>query len=181
MFLSNNRPYKRNNISIQKVENGCIINSTVKIVKKRVAILGQMRRKTYLCNDELKKKLNRMNKLTTKEEEVMEHIWELGPCAPKDVQALYPEPQPHINTIATMFQSLERKKFLSHRAVGRGYIYEPAIKKEDYGRSKLGVFVDHYFKHSYLKLVETLVRDEKVNEQDLLDYLQELRNEKQSK
>ena len=135
-----------------------------------------MKGKTYLCSDELKTKLNCMNKLTAKEEEVMEHIWELGPCAPKDVQALYPEPRPHINTIATMFQSLERKKFLTHRSEGRGYIYEPAIKKEDYGRSKLGVFVDHYFKHSYIKLVETLVQDEKVTEQDLLEYLQELRN-----
>ena len=117
-----------------------------------------------------------MNKLTAKEEEVMEHIRELGPYAPKEVQARYGEPQPHVNTIATVFQSLERKKFLTHRAVGRGYIYEPAVTKEDYGRSKLGVFVDHYFKHSYIKLVETLVQDEKVTEQDLLDYLQELRN-----
>ena len=139
-------------------------------------MLGRVDGIDYLCTVELKKKLNSMNKLTAKEEEVMEHIWELGPCAPKEVQARYREPQPHVNTIATVFQSLERKNFLTHRTAGRGYIYEPAVTKEDYGRSKLGVFVDHYFKHSYIKLVETLVQDEKVTEQDLLDYLQELRN-----
>ncbi len=50
-----------------------------------------------------------MEKLTGKEEEVMEMIWKIGPCAPKDVVAEYEEPKPHINTIATMFQSLERK------------------------------------------------------------------------
>lgn len=116
-----------------------------------------------------------MIKLTTKEEEVMEKIWQLGSCTPKDVQATYDEPVPHINTIATVFQILERKGFLTHEPKGRGYIYMPAIEKEDYGRSKLGVFVDHYFKRSYLKLVETLVQDEKVTEQELLDYLQELR------
>ena len=142
-------------------------------------MFGSISRKTYLCTIELKRKLKRMNKLTAKEEEVMEHIWELGPCAPKDVQARYEAPQPHINTIATMFQSLERKQFLTHRTAGRGYIYEPAISKENYGRSKLGTFVDRYFKRSYLKLVETLVEEEKVTEQDLLDYLQELRNAKQ--
>ena len=51
-----------------------------------------------------------MEKLTSKEEEIMELIWKLGSCSPKDVQAEYPEPKPHINTIATMFQSLEKRK-----------------------------------------------------------------------
>ena len=116
-----------------------------------------------------------MNKLTSKEEEVMEHIWELGPCTPKDVQARYAEPQPHINTIATVFQSLERKHFLSHRPVGRGYVYEPIISKDDFGDSKLGGFVDKYFKHSYMELVSKLVTDEKVSEEELMDFLTELR------
>jgi predicted transcriptional regulator len=120
-----------------------------------------------------------MNKLTAKEEEVMDKIWQLGPCTPKDVQSTYEEPVPHINTIATMFQFLERKGFLTHEPKGRGYIYSAAINQEDYGRSKLGTFVDRYFKQSYLKLVETLVQDEKVSEQELMDYLQDLRNSKQ--
>ena len=123
-----------------------------------------------------KKHVESMNKLTTKEEEVMEQIWEIGPCAPKDVQARYPEPQPHINTIATVFQSLERKHFLTHKTMGRGYIYEPAVNKDDYGRTKSGGFVDHYFKHSYMELVSSLVAEEKVSEQELLSFLEELKN-----
>ena len=122
-----------------------------------------------------------MNKLTAKEEEVMERIWQMGECAPKQVQALYPEPQPHINTIATVFQLLERKGFLTHRPVGRGYLYQPAVSKEDYGRTKLGGFVDRYFKHSYMELVQTLVADEKVSEQELLDFLSELKRNKDLK
>ena len=133
--------------------------------------------KLYLCPIKLKKPLKRMNKLTTKEEEVMEQIWEIGPCAPKDVQARYPEPQPHINTIATVFQSLERKHFLMHKPVGRGYIYEPIVSKEDYGRTKLGGFVDRYFKHSYMELLSSLVAEEKVSEQELIDFLHELKKQ----
>lgn len=116
-----------------------------------------------------------MQKLTAKEEEVMEFIWQLGECAPKDVVAKYAEPQPHVNTIATMVQSLERKGYVGHRQQGRGYIYFPLVSQEDYGRSKLGGFVDRYFKHSYIKLVSTLVEDEKLSEQELLDYLNELK------
>ena len=107
----------------------------------------------------------------------MEFIWQLGECAPKDVVALYPEPRPHINTVATMVQSLERKGYVGHRVQGRGYIYFPVITQEEYGRTKLGGFVDRYFKRSYLKLVETLVEEEKVSEQELLDFLNELKQQ----
>lgn len=122
-----------------------------------------------------KKIVERMQKLTAKEEEVMELMWQLGECAPKDIVAQYPEPQPHVNTIATMVQSLERKGYISHRPQGRGYIYFPVVKQEDYGRTKLGGFVDRYFKHSYIKLVSSLVEEEKLSEQELLDFLKELK------
>lgn len=121
-----------------------------------------------------------MQKLTAKEEEVMELIWQLGECAPKDIVAQYPEPQPHVNTIATMVQSLERKEYVGHRPQGRGYIFFPLVKQEDYGRTKLGGFVDRYFKHSYLELVSSLVAEEKVSEQELLRFLDELKNSKNS-
>ena len=116
-----------------------------------------------------------MQRLTVKEEEVLELMWQLGECTPKDIVALYEEPKPHVNTIATMVQALERKAYVNHRAQGRGYIYFPIVKQEDYGRSKLGGFVSRYFKHSYMELVSSLVAEEKVTEQELLDFLEELK------
>lgn len=115
-----------------------------------------------------------MEKLTGKEEEVMEMIWKIGPCAPKDVVAEYGEPKPHINTIATMFQSLERKGYLIHEAKGRGYIYSAAIAQEDYGRSKFSNFVNRYFDNSYMNVVSALVQEEKVSRSELLDFLKKL-------
>ena len=115
-----------------------------------------------------------MEKLTKKEEEVMEMIWKIGPCAPKDVVAEYEEPKPHINTIATMFQSLERKGYLIHEAKGRGYIYSAAIAQEDYGRSKFTNFVNRYFDNSYMNVVSALVQEEKISKSELLDFLKKL-------
>ena len=115
-----------------------------------------------------------MEKLTGKEEEVMEMIWKIGPCAPKDVVAEYEEPKPHINTIATMFQSLERKGYLIHEAKGRGYIYSAVIAQEDYGRSKFSNFVNRYFDNSYMNVVSALVQEEKVSRSELLDFLKKL-------
>ncbi len=115
-----------------------------------------------------------MGKLTRKEEEVMEMIWTIGPCAPKDVVAAYEAPKPHINTIATMFQSLERKGYLIHEAKGRGYIYSAAIAQEDYGRSKFSSFVNRYFGNSYMNVVSALVQEEKISRSELVDFLKKL-------
>lgn len=115
-----------------------------------------------------------IGKLTIKEEEVMELIWKLAPCAPKDVVACYPEPQPHVNTIATMFQLLERKGYLIHETKGRGYLYRPLVKKSEYRECKMNDLVRGYFDNSYLNVVSALVDDEKVNEGELMALLRKL-------
>lgn len=119
-----------------------------------------------------------MVKLTAKEEEVMEWIWQIGKCTPKDVHANYDDPKPHINTIATMFQMLEKKGYLTHEPKGRGYLYEPIVDQEEYGKSKLGTFVERYFDKSYMKVVSTLVSEEKVSREELLQFLNELKEQK---
>ena len=119
-----------------------------------------------------------MDKLTAKEEEVMEMIWQIGPCAPKDVVAEYKEPKPHINTIATMFQSLERKGYLTHEPKGRGYIYSPAIEQKDYGQSKFSNFVHRYFDNSYMNVVSALVQEEKISRSELMDFLEQMEKSK---
>lgn len=119
-----------------------------------------------------------LSKLTEKEEEVMALIWKLGSCAPKEVQALYDEPRPHINTVAMAFQSLEKKGYLTHRPQGRGFIYEPAVQREDYGNRRISQFVDAFFSDSYMSVVSALVRDKKVDEADLLQFLADLRKQK---
>ena len=117
-------------------------------------------------------------KLTEKEEEVMALIWKLGTCAPKEVQALYDEPRPHINTVAMVFQSLEKKGYLTHRPQGRGFIYEPAVQRDDYGNRRISQFVDAFFSDAYMSVVSALVRDKKVDEADLLQFLADLRKQK---
>ena len=121
-----------------------------------------------------------MEKLTSKEEEVMELIWQLGPCAPKDVSSLYPEPQPSANAIAQVFQALEKKGYLTHEPKGRGYIYKPAVEQETYGRSKLSTFVNRYFGNSYMRVVSAFVHEEKVSEGELLQFLADLKKKEQS-
>lgn len=127
------------------------------------------------------KRLNAMiheEKLTASEEEVMERIWSYGPCAPKDIVELYDDPKPHVNTVATMFQSLERKGFLTHVVRGRGYIYTPIVRKEDYGRNRFSNFVKRYFNNSYMNVVSALVHDDCVSREELEEFLANLKQQR---
>lgn len=117
-----------------------------------------------------------MHKLTQKEEEVMEFIWQLGNASPKDVLGLYDAPKPSINTVATSFQSLERKGYLRHEAEGRGYRYFPLIEQRNYGKEKFRSFVSRYFTGSYTALVSAFIKDEDVSKEELLALLDELEN-----
>lgn len=123
-------------------------------------------------------KQRNMIKLTAKEEEVMEYIWRLGECTPKEVHQLYPEPRPLINGIQNAFQALERKGYLTHRQQGRGYIYQPIVEKQEYGRGKLGSFVDRYFDGSCLSVVSQFVSEERLTEAELMQFLTDLMKKK---
>jgi len=119
-------------------------------------------------------------KLTAKEEEIMERIWQIGACAPKDVQALYTEEErPHINSVSNAFQSLEKKGYLRHRQRGRGYLYEPVVSQEEYGRLKLTNFVDRYFGGSVKDLVTFFSREQKISPKELQDIINEIENTQQ--
>ena len=119
-----------------------------------------------------------MQKLTAKEEEVLRLIWQLGTCTPKEVQALYDEPLPHINTVAQSFQSLERKGYLKHTPKGRGYIYEAVISPEGYGRNGLKDIIRDFFEGSYKKAVHSQMQDEHFDEDELWAFLEELKRER---
>ena len=73
-----------------------------------------------------------MDRLTPAEEKVMLKLWSLEKAAVKDIVDLYATPRPAYNTVSTIVRILERKKFIKHKPVGRGYIYFPKITKEQY-------------------------------------------------
>ncbi len=122
-----------------------------------------------------------MEKLTSKEEEVMELIWQIGQCAPKDVSSLYPEPQPSANAIAQVFQALEKKGYLTHEPKGRGFVYRPIVDKQAYGRGRLSSVINRFFNDSYMSVVSALMQEDKVTEADLLQYLADLKRKDESK
>ena len=46
-----------------------------------------------------------MKRLTKKEEIIMNRFWDKGPLYVKELQELYPAPQPHFNTLSTQVRA----------------------------------------------------------------------------
>jgi len=118
-----------------------------------------------------------MKTLTVKEEEIMNHIWNNGEMQVRELQALYDEPQPHVNTLSTLMRILEEKGFLSHRAISaRCFKYFAKISREQYRNRSLTGVIDKLFGRSYLGAVSTLVSEEKISVDELKELIRQIEN-----
>lgn len=116
-----------------------------------------------------------MKPLTNKEEEIMNHYWEHGEMQIRELQALYDDPKPHVNTLSTLVHILEDKGFLGHEAITqRCYKYFPKLSRDDYRRGTLGNVVNKFFGRSYMNVVSTLVKDEKISLDDLRELIKQV-------
>ena len=108
----------------------------------------------------------------------MSHIWEHGEMSIRELQALYDEPQPHVNTLSTLVRILEEKGFLAHRAASTRSCKSSARvgRKDPRNRSLTGVIAELFGK-SYLGAVSTLVSEEKISVDDLKELIRQIEGE----
>ncbi len=120
-----------------------------------------------------------MNTLTKREEEIMNHYWNHGAMHIRELQALYDDPKPHVNTLSTLVHILEDKGFLAHKAITpRCYQYYTLISRDDYSRGSLGNVVNKFFNKSYLGVVSALVKDEKISLDDLRELIKKVEQQR---
>lgn len=86
-----------------------------------------------------------MERLTPAEEKVMLRLWKLEKATVKEIVDLYENPKPAYNTVSTIVRILERKNFIKHKPLGRGYIYFPKVSREQYRDYLADYILKHYF------------------------------------
>ena len=123
-----------------------------------------------------------MKRLTKAEEDIMQIIWQLERCTVSDIRDFIQkevggEKPPH-STISTIVRILEEKGFLDHKAYGRTYEYFPTVSKSDYSQKTLKKFVTDYFEGSMNQLVSFLVKEEKIDMNELSKLLQDFEDKK---
>jgi len=120
-----------------------------------------------------------MEKLTNKEEEIMQILWRLEKAFVKEVVADLPKPRPHYNTVSTVIRKMEEKGFIKHEAFGNTHRYYPSISKEAYRKKYFSTAINNYFENSYKNVVSFFAKEEKISVEELKEIIKIIENKKE--
>jgi len=112
-----------------------------------------------------------MQKLTNKEEEIMQILWKLKKAFVKEVLAEIKEDKPHYNTLSTIIRNLEEKGFVSYNAFGNTHQYFPIVKMEEYRKRFMSTAIETYFDNSYKNMVSFFAEEKKIYADELREIL----------
>jgi predicted transcriptional regulator len=106
--------------------------------------------------------------LTETELELMTILWRLGEGSVADVIEQLPKERDLAYTsVSTIMRILEQKEILKTRKEGRGHIYTPQLKKNDYEAKAVKHVVERVFDGTPVALVRQLLDSVKLDEKDL--------------
>lgn len=119
-----------------------------------------------------------MQKLTNKEEEVMQILWHLERAFVKDVLNEIKNEKPHYNTLSTIIRNLEDKGYVGYTAFGKTHQYFPLVSKEDYKTRFMNTAIENYFNNSYKNVVSFFAKEEKISVDELKEIIALIENKK---
>jgi len=112
-----------------------------------------------------------MQKLTRKEEEIMQVLWELKKAFVKEILDEMPEPKPHYNTVSTMIKILEEKGFIDRKKYGNMYQYFPIVEKVSYQSDVADDLVEKYFDGSSLNIIAHFAKKENMSDAEIKEII----------
>lgn len=120
-------------------------------------------------------------KLTRRERQIMEAIFELGDeASAEDIRSRMPDP-PGYSAVRAMLVKLEAKGFVRHRAEGLRYVYTPTIARSSARRSALRQLIKVFFDGSAGGALTALLDQEKWTEEELDEMVQKIEEVKKQR
>lgn len=111
---------------------------------------------------------------TPAELRLLEILWRIGEGTIDDVlQASGENPPPHYKTVQTLLRIMERKKLIHHHQRGRAFLFIPEVERDQINRLSVSSLLSRNFRGSPAELLVNLLEDERINEKEL-DELEEL-------
>jgi len=112
--------------------------------------------------------------LTKAEEDIMLLLWKLKKVNVAQIIEEIPEPKPAYNTVSTIIRILESKNFVSHRKVGKGYIYFPIVEKTNYSNQSINKLINSYFGGSFKSMVSFFMKENDISLTELEEILKDI-------
>lgn len=101
------------------------------------------------------------------EMEILHLVWEMGEATVKNVQSrILVKRKVAYTTVMTVMKNLAEKGYLTYRKDGVTYVYRAARKPEKVQHSLLHGLLDKVFKGSPQALVQTLVKNERLSDEE---------------
>jgi BlaI family penicillinase repressor len=99
---------------------------------------------------------------------VMQVLWQKSRATVAEVQeALEPERDLALTTVATVLTRLEKARLVAHRSAGRHYVYRPLVSEEEVRRSMVSALAERLFAGDVAALVSHLVSAREIRPGDL--------------
>ena len=81
------------------------------------------------------------------------------------------EPKPPYTTVASTFDNLLKKEYLTMRRFGNVKVFKPKITEPSYKRHFLSAVVKDYFENSYKQMVSFFVEKQKITAEELQEII----------
>jgi len=107
----------------------------------------------------------------------MQLLWQLKKANVASLLDELPEPKPAYNTVSTIVRILEDKGFVSHEKVGKGHVYYPLVKKEEYSNQRINTLVDGYFQGSFKSMVSFFMKKNDISLKELEEIMKNIKEE----
>jgi len=106
--------------------------------------------------------------LTEAELELMAVLWKLGEGSVAEVIGQLPKGRSQAyTTISTILRILEQKGAVSTRKEGRGHVYIPTLRREEYEARTIKHVVERVFEGAPVALARQLLQTEQLSESEL--------------
>lgn len=115
-----------------------------------------------------------MKQLTKAEEDIMRILWRLEKANVKEIIEQFPDPKPAYNTVSTMVRILENKGFVNYEKQGKGHIYHPILKRNEYSNQSINKLVDNYFQGSFKSMVSFFMKRNDIDIAEMEAILEEI-------
>ncbi len=119
-----------------------------------------------------------MKKLTEREEQIMQVIWQQDGVFIREVVEQFPKPKPHYNTVATIVKILVKKGFLKSEKIGNTDRYSAKITIEDYRKEDIKDIKKKYFGNSLPKMMAHFAKQEELSDKEIKELITIIKSKK---
>jgi BlaI family transcriptional regulator, penicillinase repressor len=106
--------------------------------------------------------------LTPREAEIMRILWEGGPASADDVRTALADGA-HDSSVRTILRILEQKGHVTHKAVGKAYIYSPRVQQDAAQKTAMRDLLRRFFGGSAKSLILRLMEDRELSADQLAE------------